>query len=86
MPSDAEDAARRRRREAWLALGDMDKQQAKREFVGLLSRIIPDWRSWQDGERYDERDGDGGSGDKDDLASRLVSQFMKRTGAAVSRL
>ena len=88
IPFDAEDGARRRRREAWLALGEMGKQQAKREFVDLLSRIIPDWRSWQGGERSSERDEGGGLGESesDDLASRLVRQFMKKTGAAVSRL
>ncbi|ERN08770.1 hypothetical protein AMTRI_Chr11g156400 [Amborella trichopoda] len=31
---------------AWKTLGDMPKQQAKREFVALLTMLVPNWKQW----------------------------------------
>ncbi|GJP47494.1 hypothetical protein CLOM_g6681 [Closterium sp. NIES-68] len=50
-PPVLEDPSSRRRREAWVALGQMPAAEAKRQLVALLSLLIPDWRDWEGGSR-----------------------------------
>ncbi|KAF3787341.1 DNA topoisomerase 2-binding protein 1 [Nymphaea thermarum] len=56
--------------QAWLALGDMPKEQAREEFINLLTSLLPDWRDWFDkNEDLARLDGDGGE----------VGRIMKRS-------
>nr|ABK23990.1 unknown [Picea sitchensis] len=40
------DHALRVKQEAWKALGDMPRAQAKREFIDLLTEVLPEWKNW----------------------------------------
>ncbi|CAI7838421.1 unnamed protein product [Closterium sp. NIES-53] len=46
-PPVLEDPSSRRRREAWVALGQMPAAEAKRQLAALLSLLIPDWHDWE---------------------------------------
>ncbi|CAI5468275.1 unnamed protein product [Closterium sp. Yama58-4] len=54
-PPVLEDPSSRRRREAWVALGQMPAAEAKRQLAALLSLLIPDWTDWEHSKR-----GEGG--------------------------
>lgn len=45
-PPQFEDNSRRIHREAWKALGDMPKEEAKRQFMDRLSSHFPHWPQW----------------------------------------
>ncbi|CAN6476059.1 unnamed protein product [Victoria cruziana] len=57
--------------QAWLALGDMPKEQARQEFINLLTSLLPDWRDWFD-KNADLAcfDGDGGE------VGRIMNKFQ----------
>ncbi|KAH9307336.1 hypothetical protein KI387_035247, partial [Taxus chinensis] len=74
------DRALRVKQEAWKALGNMPKSQAKREFVGLLTQVLPEWKEWckDHEELVDKEEG------PTDGASGILREFFKRTGLRAS--
>ncbi|GLJ23865.1 hypothetical protein SUGI_0453470 [Cryptomeria japonica] len=68
------DRALRVKQEAWGALGDMPKLQAKREFIGLLTQVLPEWKQWckDHGDLVDKKEEDT------DGVSKIVREFLKR--------
>ncbi|CAM6087316.1 unnamed protein product [Calypogeia fissa] len=71
------DPALRMRQDAWMALGDMPKDEARKMFVDLLTSVSPDWRQWDDVHGRALRKAQQGEGGE---AARLLKAFRDRTG------
>eukprot|EP00252_Welwitschia_mirabilis_P015590 TRINITY_DN343_c0_g1_i1.p1 TRINITY_DN343_c0_g1~~TRINITY_DN343_c0_g1_i1.p1 ORF type:complete len:148 (+),score=25.89 TRINITY_DN343_c0_g1_i1:106-549(+) len=70
----------RAKQHAWKSLGDMPKSQAKREFIKLLTQVVPDWKNWYSSYSETQKN-------KNIVAnegSALLQDFLKRTGIRAS--
>uniref|UniRef100_A0A0C9QV99 TSA: Wollemia nobilis Ref_Wollemi_Transcript_6992_869 transcribed RNA sequence n=1 Tax=Wollemia nobilis TaxID=56998 RepID=A0A0C9QV99_9CONI len=67
------DHALRVKQEAWKALGDMPKSQAKIEFIKLLTEFMPEWKDWY--RDYAQQKIEEGPTDD---PSKIVRDFLKR--------
>lgn len=78
------DPGLRSRQDAWRALGDTPKEEAKKMFVDLLTSVLPEWKEWDDVHGRALREAQQGEGGE---AERLLKAFRNRTGVQLpSRL
>jgi len=67
------DYALRVKQEAWKALGDMPRAQAKREFTDLLTQVLPEWKNW-----YNSYAAKVQKDDYVDGTSKILREFFER--------
>lgn len=67
------DHALRVKQEAWKALGDMPRTQAKREFIDLLTQVLPEWENW-----YNSFAAKVQKEESNDETSKILREFFQR--------
>eukprot|EP00475_Leptophrys_vorax_P008138 TRINITY_DN15222_c0_g1_i1.p1 TRINITY_DN15222_c0_g1~~TRINITY_DN15222_c0_g1_i1.p1 ORF type:complete len:171 (-),score=17.70 TRINITY_DN15222_c0_g1_i1:83-532(-) len=87
LPTPMEDQPRRLRREAWIALGDLSTSEAKKQFVDLITKIIPDWEDWEGLQDVpfaeNAQPGDGMEGEAEGLAQKLLRAFQAKMNVSL---
>ncbi|XP_024400902.1 acyl-CoA-binding domain-containing protein 1 isoform X2 [Physcomitrium patens] len=76
----AMDPSLRIRQEAWNALKGMSREQAKRNFVDLLTEVLPEWKKWS--ADYASKTNSGEEHESE--ADKLVKAFKLRMGISSS--
>eukprot|EP01018_Ginkgo_biloba_P019699 Gb_34433 [translate_table: standard] len=75
------DPSLRAKQEVWKALGDMSKAQAKKEYIDLLTQVLPEWKVWHNNYATSLQ-----TKEPTDEASKILHGFHKRNIALRSSL